>query len=405
VCLGLRGMLMGSGGAVRPLRRLFVVALIVFAALVSAAGAKTIKPNKTSDHAPNGCTKRDCTLREAIDKANSTPEKDAIKLKGGKIYKLKQAGADEDMNATGDLDILAPLKISAKGKRATVNGRRIDRVFHIPAMGGATKLVNLVIAHGEPGADGNPAASGGGVEIDGPGTTTLVKSVVTKNDASLSGGGINVSSTAGGVKVSRSTITGNTAGSGGGVDSDAETTIVGSTVAHNKSTGTAGGLKTHQGLTVRNSTIYANRADGDGGGLSALSTTTLNNVTIARNKSTTTGGGISSSGTTTISNSLIALNKLTGMMTAGVDCAGAFMSAGHNLRGTDEMGCTGFTGEGDIVKANPRLGKLASNGGPTATVALKKGSPAIGAGGDDSEPRDQRGRKRDNHPDIGAFER
>ena len=46
------------------------------------------------------------------------------------------------------------------------------------------------------------------------------------------------------------------------------------------------------------------------------------------------------------------------------------------------------------------------NGGPTKTIALKKGSAAIGHAHKPSAPnRDQRGRKRDNNPDTGAFER
>jgi len=41
----------------------------------------------------------------------------------------------------------------------------------------------------------------------------------------------------------------------------------------------------------------------------------------------------------------------------------------------DDMDCT--TG---IMRADPMMGDLADNGGPTKTVAPKTGSPAIGAG-------------------------
>ena len=59
-----------------------------------------------------------------------------------------------------------------------------------------------------------------------------------------------------------------------------------------------------------------------------------------------------------------------------------------------------------MVRRNPKLGKLARNGGPTKTVALKKGSPAIGEAKRSTAPgKDQRGRKRDRRPDVGAFER
>jgi CSLREA domain-containing protein len=385
------------------LLRLIITLAVLGLVLATSASAKTIKPNKTSDHAPDGCTKQDCTLREAIDKANSTPEKDWIKLKGGKTYKLAQAGKGEDANVTGDLDITAPLKISAKGKRATVNGNDVDRVFNVPISGSDAKFVNLVITGGDPSM--GPSGNGGGIDAEGPGTVKLVKSVVSKNSA-FSGGGIYTGATAGSFKVSKSTIAHNDATSGGGIDSEVDTTVIASTIEHNESSGTGGGIKTHQGLTLRNSTIYGNESGQDGGGVSALANTTLNNVTITKNKANNTGGGISSSGTTTVSNTLIARNKLAGGGVGGIDCAGAFMSGGHNLRGTDEVpDCTGFTGNGDIVKKNAKLGDLAKNGGPTKTVELKQGSPAIGKAGNDSEKKDQRGHKRDNHPDIGAFER
>ena len=58
------------------------------------------------------------------------------------------------------------------------------------------------------------------------------------------------------------------------------------------------------------------------------------------------------------------------------------------------------------MRPQPKLGQLADNGGPTDTVALKAGSPAIGRANSDNAPnRDQRGIKRDAAPDIGAFER
>ena len=52
-----------------------------------------------------------------------------------------------------------------------------------------------------------------------------------------------------------------------------------------------------------------------------------------------------------------------------------------------------------------KLGKLATNGGPTKTVALKKGSRAINHAGPDAPELDQRGVKRGKKPDIGAYER
>jgi hypothetical protein len=99
----------------------------------------------------------------------------------------------------------------------------------------------------------------------------------------------------------------------------------------------------------------------------------------------------------------------------GANCSGVATSQGFNL--TDGTGC-GFTGVTDHQSTDPMLApSLASNGGPTQTLALLTGSPAIdqglSAGG---ETVDQRGFARPsdflsipnavggNGADIGGFE-
>jgi hypothetical protein len=62
-------------------------------------------------------------------------------------------------------------------------------------------------------------------------------------------------------------------------------------------------------------------------------------------------------------------------------------------------------GASDLVVADPLLGSLADNGGPTLTHALLAGSPAIDAGDNAVCPAtDQRGVARDAACDIGSFE-
>jgi len=142
--------------------------------------------------------------------------------------------------------------------------------------------------------------------------------------------------------------------------------------------------------------------------------TSFVNATVARNSvdangaSAFSGGGglYRNSGTTTLQATIIALNTSpTGL---GPDCLGPPASDGHNLIG-DTTDCS-FTPKGnDKHDVNPKLAKLAANGGPTQTVALLKGSPAI-----DWIPKkscavttDQRGVSRPQGPrcDIGSYER
>ncbi len=95
----------------------------------------------------------------------------------------------------------------------------------------------------------------------------------------------------------------------------------------------------------------------------------------------------------------------------GPDVYGAFSSLGYNLVGATNDS-TGFTAPGDLTGSlasplDPKLGPLADNGGPTLTMALLPGSPAIDAADPAGAPvTDQRGIARPvgPAPDIGAYE-
>jgi len=130
------------------------------------------------------------------------------------------------------------------------------------------------------------------------------------------------------------------------------------------------------------------------------------------------GGGLCSLGTSAVSlrNVILAGNRV--MFSTNSDLAGRFTSEGHNLIGvTDES--QGFTNgvNGDLTgtSAAPldaKLGALKDNGGPTWTMALSPGSPALNQGDDAllaapfNLTDDQRGlpRKSATHVDIGACE-
>ncbi|MGZ5334356.1 MAG: choice-of-anchor Q domain-containing protein, partial [Solirubrobacterales bacterium] len=182
------------------------------------------------------------------------------------------------------------------------------------------------------------------------------------------------------------------------------------------------------GISVENSTIADNRAGGDGGGIGAFgensspfggnSTTRLNGVTVARNLADSDsaggglggglylGGGLDGLDAISVRNTIVALNAV-GAGASGRDCFNAsasFGSLGHNLIG-DPTGCAGFDAAGDLFGGALKLGKLAGNGGPTKTIALKRGSRAINHAGSGVPKHDQRGVKRDKKPDIGAYER
>jgi hypothetical protein len=120
------------------------------------------------------------------------------------------------------------------------------------------------------------------------------------------------------------------------------------------------------------------------------------------------GGAYVAAGTVQVLNSILATNTAA---TSSNDLHGAFASQGNNLVGAGTGG-TGFSGTGDQVGTNgnpinPLLSPLGSWGGPTQTLALLPGSPAIDAGTATGAPTtDQRGiaRPQLGAVDIGAFE-
>jgi hypothetical protein len=170
-------------------------------------------------------------------------------------------------------------------------------------------------------------------------------------------------------------------------------------------------------LRVTNSTVSGNTV-GAGGAFqppcighapagvgSALATTggaaTISYSTIAGN----TDGIVAGGGTVTLTGTIVADS------TTGPNCTGTMTeTSGHNL---DSGHSCGFSLPGDITGTEPSLGPLASNGGPTQTRALRHGSPAIDHGGTSATgcpATDQRRRPRPDEPgdhgscDIGAYE-
>jgi hypothetical protein len=87
------------------------------------------------------------------------------------------------------------------------------------------------------------------------------------------------------------------------------------------------------------------------------------------------------------------------------ECSSTLTSLGYNLESASDCG---FTATGDVQSANPMLGALGANGGPTQTLPIVAASPAIDAGDPACPPSagDQRGvsRPQGARCDIGAFE-
>jgi hypothetical protein len=120
---------------------------------------------------------------------------------------------------------------------------------------------------------------------------------------------------------------------------------------------------------------------------------------LTNNPSVSLGGGIfTTNGSSTLQNTIVA-NSLSGSNSIGV-----LIDDGNNL--SSDSSCQ-FTVPGSLNNTDPLLSPLDDFGGPTPTMALLAGSPAIDHGFSIYCPaRDQRGITRPfgGNCDIGAFE-
>jgi hypothetical protein len=214
----------------------------------------------------------------------------------------------------------------------------------------------------------------------------VTNSVLSGNTA-YNGGGI---ANYGGITVSDSTLAGNSAqGYGGGIYNQGTLTLTNSTLSDNAAVawfGQGGGIYNLGTLTLTNSTLSGNTAQFDGGGIFDRGTLLLTNTTLSGNTAGYAGGVDNyGSGVTTLQNSIVGGNTLLSDGTTPSDLGGANVAASssHNLIGPGGSGGLANGVNGNIIVADPadlKLGPLADNGGPTETIALLPGSPAIDAG-------------------------
>jgi hypothetical protein len=377
------------------------------------AGAATIDVTTTTDGGAG-------SLRAAITEANATPGADVIQLPAG-TYTLSIAGAGEDGNATGDLDIEGDLTIIGAGAATTViDAAGIDRVLEVSS--GNVTLQHVTIAGGDSGPG---TTTGGGIRKRGAGDLAVLDSIVRDNH-SWGGGGIVVFG--GALSVLRSEIVDNVVESepgdgsvGGGIsqpNANGSMTVSESLIAGNSSVGgNAGGLYSNSPtIAISNSTFTGNsqytRTVLFENWTAVAGTATLQFVTIAGNTSVGSTGGIhsnvgpNSTLDLTLEGVLLQDNTTQG---APLNCEvannGTFTSLGSNL--SDDATCN-LTDPTDLASNTlTDLGPLADNEGPTRTVALVDGSSAVDvATCNGAIPTDQRGAIRPVGTvcDIGAFE-
>ena len=266
---------------------------------------------------------------------------------------------------------------------------------------------------------GHTTTNGGG--IDNLGTMTLTDCTIS-NDTAITGGGIFNTGT---INLNGCTISNISGKYGGGITNyiGGTATVTGCTVADSTAMNQGGGISTYGPLKLINSTISGDIAPSAGGIFvdSESGSVTITNCTITGNRETGDGGGgIHAFGSTTLYNTIVCGNfGGAAPSTTPDDIAGSVntSTSENNLIGTGGSGGLANGSNGNLVGiANPGLGTLGANGGPTQTIPLLAGSPAIDAGNNadalDANGQqlttDQRGagfpRIQGLAVDIGAFE-
>jgi CSLREA domain-containing protein len=320
-----------------------LLAAILTLGLLAPLRAADIPVTTTDD---NLTANRDCSLREAIQAANERAPVDAcpagdghdrILLPAG-VYPLQLAGADEDDNRSGDLDIKGDLRIDGPGREeAVISGEGLDRVLHVQIT--ATVVisgVSIIDGHAPDGMDatednGENGAPGGGILNEG--RLALEACALHDNQA---GHGGDISGTApdgtfihgghgggggaifnqGVLRISHCRIYDNRAGGGGSYGGGSDYDGSGG------NGGNGGGIFSRGALTMTMATVQGNQAGGAGtttalfasdgyggagGGLNSQGSVWVQAALITGNRART-GGGMDNSGVATILSSTIAHN-------------------------------------------------------------------------------------------------
>jgi hypothetical protein len=264
------------------------------------------------------------SLREAVSRANALPGPDTIVLRPG-VYRLTLAGANEDANATGDLDVTGPVTIQGQGASLTViDGVRLDRLFDVHGKFGVS-FSGLTLRNGRAGdgggaaqaADanlklvgcvvtGNSGLLGGGINAE-HGDVTLIRTTVSRNVARGDGGGVRAG--AGSVSLTNSAVLRNNAlGNGGGVFAR-RVTAVGGVIAGNTASETDGGGGIRAEAVALATTKVLNNIATRGGGILATASASLTACDVSGNYAPGVGGGVLAVATVNVVRSTLRGNR------------------------------------------------------------------------------------------------
>jgi hypothetical protein len=309
-------VLLGAGG----------VATAAFC-LAPQAQAATYEVDRTDDSLTSACTAaaNDCTLRGAIDAANTSTGVEGITFLSSLTGSIVLTG--------GELPITEGAYLYGPGP--VISGNDSSRIFHIDVgtPGEPVGIYDLQLTHGN--------ATVGGAIYNENSALVVSESVLSGNHATDKGGAIlNGGEFMGGQydQVYASTLSGNSAGQGGGaVWANGELGLV--------------DASTFSGNTV---------TSGPGGGLYGEQGGAVFSSTVAGNSATTGGGiGVAPAETMLVRNTIVSDNP-----GGDVGVAGGTIDLGFSLvKNTAGATITPSDPASNLIAVDPQLGPLQDNGG------------------------------------------
>jgi len=342
-------------------------------------------------------------------------------LAGGGSVRFDCGGSPVTISITHETDITKDTSIDG-GNLITLSGGGVTQIFGVTP-GVSLTLANLTISNGfapEGGGailntstltvtnctfSGNNARGGAGTvaaieNLGDAATLTVTNSTFSDN----TGDGGSIENDGGTLMVTTSTFSDNHGGGAGAISNSGIGTLM---VSSSTFSGNATGAIFSSGTLIVSNCTFAGNSAGTGGAIYGNGMVAITNTTFSANSAAVAGGALYSDGklpvTVVVTNSTFAGNSMFASAGAaiandtvggsvvlrntivfnsvgGANCQGSITDGGHNL---DSSGSCGFTSAmGSLNDTDPQLDPagLANNGGPTQTIALQPGSPAIEAG-------------------------
>jgi hypothetical protein len=392
-------------------------------ALESRALLSTLTVSNTNDSGPG-------SLRAAVSQANSDGGGDTI---------IFSSLFNEPQTITltgGELQLTQAAATTITGPGAnllTISGGRQSRVLYVQFSSVALSGVTI--------SGGRVASPDGGGGISSVGSNLTLSDVIIRANSTLgNGAGLAITGTNATATLIDCSVSGNVGnGLGSGLYNGLYNTLtlIGCTVANNSGAYKGGGLLNLGTLSMTDCTVSGNSTSshnyGVGGGLLNVGTLSMINCTVSGNTADVFGAGLANTGTLSLTNCTVSKNSTpygeAGLVNEGSstltmnntivagnssgDVQGAVQpNSSNNLIG-DGSGLTGISSgsQGNQVGTagapiDPLLSPVGNYGGPTQTMGLLPGSPAIGAGSFVAgiPITDERGQPRADRVDLGAFQ-